>query len=155
MRSMKRISRLRLLLVAPASFLLLVATGCLIVPIADKGPEPFPDAALQFLEAGGAGRADVLDQLGEPDWRFDEYRVFVYERDRYYGGLGWVVVSRRTLYIAFDAHGQVVAHSLPKPPLIGSSGFKITRDRVEKWAKKEHRERINCSPSGEVGHLGI
>jgi hypothetical protein len=49
MRSMQRISRLRLLLVAPASFLLLVAAGCLLVPIPDKGPDPLPDAILQFL----------------------------------------------------------------------------------------------------------
>ena len=89
MRSMQRIFRLRLLLVAPASFLLLVAAGCLLVPIPDKGPDPLPDASLQFLEADGTTRDDVLDQLGEPAWRFDEYRVFVYERYRYLGKLFW------------------------------------------------------------------
>jgi hypothetical protein len=167
MRSMQRISRLRLLLVAPASFLLLVAAGCLPVPIPDKGPDPFPNATLQFLEAGGATRNDVLDQLGEPAWRFDEYRVFVYERRRYLGELLWLFVvpgggagatspgwEHKRLYIAFDAHGQVVAHSLPKPPFIYSLGFKSTRDRVEKWAKKEHLERIDLEfvvPPGRGG----
>lgn len=156
MRSMQRISRLRLLLVAPASFLLLVAAGCLIVPIPDKGPDPFPDAALQFLKADGTTRDDVLNRLGEPDWRFDDYRVFVYERRRYMGKVFWLFATpaggdmgtvpsweRKTLYIAFDAHGQVVAHSFPKPPFIYSLAFKTIRDRVEWWAKKEHLERID------------
>jgi hypothetical protein len=166
MRSMQRIFRLRLLLVAPASFLLLVAAGCLPLLVSDEGPHPFPDATLQFLEARGATRDDVLDQLGEPDWRFDEYRVFVYEKSRYLGKLFLTFISGGTagpiprrepidLYVAFDAHGQVVAHSLPKPGFIYSMAFKHIRGRVEKWAKKEHLERIDLEFVVPPGRSGV
>ena len=171
MWSMQRISRLRLLLVAPASFLLLVAAGCLIVPIPDKGPDPLPDAALQFLEADGTTRDDVLDQLGEPAWRFDEYRVFVYERYRYLGKLFWgyfvpvgsgaadagtlPMREHIALYVAFDAYGEVVAHSFPKQPLVYSLAFKSIRGRVEKWAKKEHLERIDLEFVVPPGRSGV
>jgi hypothetical protein len=145
--------------------LTLVAAGCLPLLVSDEGPDPFPDATLQFLEGRGATRDDVLDQLGEPDWRFDEYRVFVYEKSRYLGKLFLTFpggatagpIPRREpidLYVAFDAHEQVVAHSLPELPSIYSMSFKSIRDRVEKWAKKEHLERIDLVfvvPPGQSG----
>jgi len=152
MRSMQRIFRLRLLLVAPASFLLLVAAGCLILP--KKGPEPFPDPALQFLEAGGAGRADVLHQLGEPDWRFDDYRVFVYEGAQHlgtmiYGSLPATVspmLKREVLFIAFDAEGRVAGHAVQKPsPLERALGLgrHSIHQRVQDWSAEQQLERVD------------
>ena len=53
--------------------------------------------------------------------------------------------SREILFIAFDAHGKVVAHSVPKRVSSFTFGSNVIRNRVEKWAEKEHLERIDLT----------
>jgi hypothetical protein len=171
MRSMRRISRLRLLLVALMSLLMTVAVGCLAIPIFnEKGPDSLSDSALQFLEAGGATRADVLRQLGEPNWRVDDYRIFAYDGVRHIGEMHWgywipvpggptgdgvsPMQERKTVYIAFDERGQVVAHTIWKLPLIYIGTVNI-RYTVERWARKEHFERINLEFAVPPDRSGI
>ena len=155
-----------------STFVLLTlgVAGCLFVPIPDKGPDPIPDPALQFLEADGTTRNDVLDQLGEPNWRFDDYRVFAYDGIRVHGTMYWgyfiastwgagsagvgsaPIRKRKTLYIAFNEHWYVVASSVQTPSVLINRSI---RGQVEEWTEHEHIEHSDVDFSVPPGQSVI
>lgn len=101
----------------------LVLVGCTTQPVREQPPESVEERLeLGFIKTGSTTRSQVLDELGEPFFKFDDERIYTYYLTRSLGstsvvrntgccGPGNLYRSGHQLILVFDSQGILQRYS--------------------------------------------
>jgi len=131
-------------------WLMLGVQGCVIIPATHKpiAGQEIKEAQLQFIQPGITTSAEVIKELGPPDWRFEDIRVLAYSwevRESYVIGYpGWrqMVGQPYALLIELDGQDHVQRFETVKRGV-----HDTVRSAAVAWAKRHGNPSALALPS--------